>query len=366
MSMRRLLALTVVTSSLAWNVLSAAVTAGQAQGSIVVSKKATSLKHAYVTEKSGLLKIILSDGPLNEVALNTAAGLSAAASEKKMSVVAIQLDEDRKAEEAFFFHPKLPGGLSVRELTTFRPTISNELTLGGRVAFNDSGFSFSYDATFLAPISKIKQRADRLPANATSSDHARWRLKQMEIPFDEENFRDRIFRGDADAVKLFLEAGMPVETAGALADAVERGQAGVARVLIAAKANVNARDDYGQSLVMRASSVNKPEIMKLLIDAGADVNIENNYKIGPLAGAAEQGQLEIVRLLLAGGAKVNARNTYGGTALAVAVIRGYKDVVRVLLDAGADVQRDKATLLEAAKEHPEIRLMIEQALKKRK
>lgn len=364
MRTRWLFAVTATASLLVWPLLAAS--SGKATGTFVVSRKSVPLRHAYVTEKNGLIKIILSDQSLDEKTLQAARGLENFAAEKSLYAVVVQLNEESKAEEVFFFHPKLPAGLSVRELSTFEPTISNKLTLGGRVKFQDPGFSFSYDATFLAPISKIIQQVEPLATDASPRDHALWRLKLLEIEFDEANFRDRVVNGDAESVKLFLTAGMPVSTGGALPEAVERGHAEVARILIAAGADVSAVDGYGQSLVMRSSSANKPEVLKALIDSGANVNLENEYKIAPLAAAAEQGQLEIVRLLLAGGANVNARNTYGGTALSVAILRGYEEVVIMLLNAGADVERDKVELLELAKDHPKIRQLIEEASKGKK
>jgi ankyrin repeat protein len=116
-------------------------------------------------------------------------------------------------------------------------------------------------------------------------------------------------------------------------------------------------------MVMLASDMKNLEILNMLIAAGADVNRPNEYKIAPLATAAEQGNTEIVAALLKAGAKVNARNTHGGTALQVAVLRGYTEIVKMLIAAGADVARDRAELLEIARngKHTEIEQLLKQA-----
>jgi hypothetical protein len=325
---------------------------GTADGSMVVGGKATALHHAYVVETNTLLKVIVSAKPLDDPA-----------NADDFTGIAVQLDEKKRAEEVFFFHPKLPAGLSVRQLSRFEPKTVSGSKLSGRLVLDDPGNSFTYDVTFEAPIVHVKETIDPLPADASKADHARWRLKQLHIEYGEAEFRRRVLDGDADVVTLMLEAGMPVETEEALHEAVEVGQAKVVKVLIDAGANVNARDAAGQSLVMNATS--KPEIVKLLIDAHADVNIANDYKLAPLAVAAEQGQLEVVKMLLAAGANVKHRDPSGGSALMVAVLRGYKEIVRVLIDAGADVARDKEDLLNMAKDKPEIKAMLEEAVKKK-
>jgi hypothetical protein len=330
----------------------ASTNAGSATGTFVVSGKSTPLRFAYVVEKNTLIRIIVSDRPVSPDDLSGAAA------------VAVQLDEDRRAEEAFLFHPRLPAGLSIRELSRFEPKKSDPSRLAGRLVLDDRGNSFTYDVTFDAPIVHVEGTTDRLPADASPAEHARWRLKQLEIDFEPETFRDRILRDDVQAVKLMLEAGMPVETRNALSEAVGRGNPKMVKMLIDAGADVNKRDESGGSLVMAATE--KPEIMELLIAAHADVTVPNNYKVDALAEAAEQGHDEVVRMLLAAGAKVNHRDPYGGTALSVAVLRGYKDVVKTLIYAGADVQRDRKDLLKLAKDKPEIKAMIEAASKKKK
>jgi hypothetical protein len=330
-----------------------ALALGKAQGSMVVSGKTTPLHYAYVVEKDTLLKIIVSAAPIDDPA-----------NADDFVGVAVQLDEKKKAEEVFFFHPKLPAGLSVRQLSRFESDSVSASKLSGRLVLDDPGNSFTYDVTFAAAVVHVKEAIDRLPADASTEDHARWRLKQLHIEYGESEFRSRVLSGDADAVKLMLEAGMPVETEEALRLAVETGKEKVAKVLIDAGANVNKQDTYGESLLMHSTT--RPEMVKLLIDAHADVNAANVYKIDPLSSAAEQGQLEVVKMLLAAGANPKHRQPTGGTALSVAVLRGYKDVVKTLIDAGSDVKRDKDDLLDLAKDKPEIKAMIEEAVRKKK
>jgi len=330
-----------------------ALALGTADGSMVVSGKSTPLRHAYVVEQNTLLKVIVSAEPLDDPA-----------GADDFTGIAVQLDEKKKAEEVFFFHPKLPAGLSVRQLSRFEPSTISKTKLAGRLVLDDPGNSFTYDVKFEAAIVHVKEAIDPLPADASKEEHARWRLKQLKIDYGESEFRSRVLRGDADAVKLMLEAGMPVETEEALRLAVETGQEKVARVLIDAGADVNKKLAYGETMLLH--SVTRPEMVKLLIDAHADVNVANDYHIDALSSAAEQGQLEVVKMLLAAGANVKHRDTSGGTALSVAVLRGYKEVVKTLIDAGADVKRDKDDLLELAKDKPEIKAMIEEALRKKK
>ena len=333
-----------------------AATAGKASGSIVVSGNKTPVHFAYVTEKNKLLKVYVSDRELSDDALANPASMP-----DDVAAIAVQLDESKKAEEVFFFHPDLPAGLSVRQSSSYTPSKTKSGSMAGRLVLDDPGNSFKYDVTFEAPVTHVKEAVDALPADASKSDHALWRLKQLNIDFTPDKFRSLILQNDVDAVKLFLEAGMPVETEEALTLACDVSTPAMVKLLIDNGADVNKLGPYNQSLALQATS--KPDILKLLIDAHADINVPNTYKIAPLASAAEQGQLESVKMLIAAGAKVNARNPYGGTALSVAVLRGYANVVKVLIDAGADVKRDKKDLLETAKDKPEIRAMLETALK---
>jgi hypothetical protein len=330
----------------------AAPAAGKASGTFTVGEEKTKLSHAWVLEKNALLSIVVSAAKLDD---------PGAIPEDAIALV-VQLDESRQAAEVFFHHPELPAGLSVRELSRFESKKSPKGTLAGTIRFNDPGFSFGYTASFEAPITRIEDTVPPLPADASPAEHALWRLKQLGVSYDQSNYRDRIMRGDADVVKLFLDAGMPVNSQDALNEAVEFGHPAVVKVLLAAGADHARVGPYGSTTLMKAVDIGNLEVLQALIDSGADVNAVNEWKIGPLSTAAEQGKLEIVKALLAAGANVNARDTSGGTALSIAVMRGYKEVVETLLAAGADVKRDRESLLEYAADKPEIRAIIEKAL----
>lgn len=334
---------------------------GRASGTFVIGENRKALTHSYVVEKNSLLKIVLATGPLEEAAIYDDKALQKVVGE--VSALVIRLDEDREADAVFFFDSDLPAGLEVRQVSTFKARKTrSQNALAGRVELKSDDYSFSYDATFEAPIVLQVQTVEPLPENATPADHALWRLKQMEIDYDESNFRDVIVEGNTDAVKLFLTAGMAVETGDALREAVERGKTEVAKVLIEHGADVNNKDSSGQSLVMSAVSNNHPGMLDLLIASKADVSAPNRYRVTPLAVAAEQGHLHAVKALIAAGAKVNARGTTGSTALSVAILRGYKEIVETLLAAKADVQRDKEDLLALAEDKPEIKALIEKAI----
>ena len=339
---------------------------GTARGELRSGKKKVPLRFSYVVEKNALLRIILTSESLDEAALEDSKVLDGLFEEGAVQGLVIQLDEDRRAEEVFFHHPEIPAGLSVRELSKFSPKKSTDARLSGKVSFDDPGFSFSYQAEFDAPIVLQLQQIPAPPADASPKEHALWRLRILEVEPNEESFYDAVRSGETELVELLLQAGIPAESGGALADAVERGNPAIVTALIRAGADVNNRDAYGQSLVMRAASQGRHEIVKLLTDAGADPNVRNDYRIDPLAAAAEQGQVETVKVLLAAGANPLQRNTSGGTALSVAVLRGYGELVQILIDAGSDVARDQKSLLELAADKPEILKMIEEALKKKK
>lgn len=76
----------------------------------------------------------------------------------------------------------------------------------------------------------------------------------------------------------------------------------MAKELVCSRADVNAQNKAGQSLVYLASWCNQIEILRILIQAGADINLPDNRQWTPLMVAAYSGYLSIVLELLKNGA----------------------------------------------------------------
>ncbi len=339
---------------------------GTAKGELQVSNVKVDLLYSYAIQKSKRLSVILSDRPVPVDALGNYKMLVSLASEGKLKAVEVVIDSSHKASEVFFFDDRLPAKISVKDPGPFTPKKVDEKNVSGKLVMKDPEFSFGYEATFSAPVYKVVVASGRsVDSSMTSEEQAKIGLKNAGLDFDEEAFTRKVQNGDAGAVQLYLQAGMPAVVHGkqAIWTAIEFKHPEVVKVLTETGANVNEPGPYGQTMVMLACDHKNLEILDLLILAGADVNRANEYKIAPLASAAEQGNKEIVEALLQAGAKVNARNTYGGTALQVAVLRGYTDIVKILIAAGADVARDRAELLEIAQreKHPEIEKLIREA-----
>jgi Carboxypeptidase regulatory-like domain/Ankyrin repeats (3 copies) len=100
--------------------------------------------------------------------------------------------------------------------------------------------------------------------------------------------------------------------------------------LVAAGAKVNLRDEDKDTALMLAAAWSVPEVLRALLDAGAKINVRNKEGVTALMYAARVGNLNNVRLLLASGAEINAKNNEGVTAFKLADENGYEEVVGLL------------------------------------
>jgi len=110
------------------------------------------------------------------------------------------------------------------------------------------------------------------------------------------------------------------------------------QLLLAAGADVNAKDQYGSTPLLIAIKEHNHEVVKLLLDAGADVNISEQWGDTPLLIALKENNNEVAKLLLKAGAKVNVANQFGTTPLYFAIIHGADEIVKMLIDAGVNVK----------------------------
>ena len=119
------------------------------------------------------------------------------------------------------------------------------------------------------------------------------------------------------------------------------GREDAAKLLIANGADIDAKDNYGYTPLHEATGNRRwaRAVACLLISEGADIHARTVDGVSPLHQAAKWGDPNIVKLLIEKGADVNAVDQYGNTPLhsAVEVVKTYgqEDIVRLLLAAGA-------------------------------
>jgi hypothetical protein len=348
---------------------------GTAAGEMSVGADKVPLRHAYVLvlrprkATADETRIVLSDEPIPLEVLDDAGRKPPRFQlEQEFRGVEVVLDAAGAPRSAFFHHERLPAGLEVQEVTKLLSSPSGAGRLAGRLTFSDPGFSFGFDATFDAPLSRPKEKERAAPdPTLTTEQRARAELEDQGLELKTGGFSRAVREGDAAAVKLYLDAGMPATTGepdrGVLADAVEAGNAEIAKVLLAAGASPNGHD-YGQTpLLIVASGGAEVGVVRALVEAGANVNVKGDGNLTPLIAAAGSGKVETVDYLLGAGAKVTARTTYGWSALHSAVQKGDFAMVRRLIAAGADVARDRKDLIEYARtaKSPEIEKAIREA-----
>ena len=140
----------------------------------------------------------------------------------------------------------------------------------------------------------------------------------------------------------------------ALEHAVGNANREMVQLLLSAGANVNARNDQGQTVLMMLDEDATSDLIWDLVNAGAQVNLKDQNGNTALMQAASDSNLEAIKTLFDAGAEVDARNDKGETALMLAASDGDVTVVRALVLAGADISahdEDDNTALSLSQEN---------------
>ncbi len=136
------------------------------------------------------------------------------------------------------------------------------------------------------------------------------------------------------------------------------GQLAAVKALLAAGANVKAKNHYGPFLpgdlggaFYSGSTTHQDPVFLLQVHGIIASDMQNGYTPLDLAMFASNKRKEIIDLLLAKGADVNAQASSGATPLFWAVMRDQKDDILTLLNKGANVNIADAygdTILDCA------------------
>jgi ankyrin repeat protein len=134
----------------------------------------------------------------------------------------------------------------------------------------------------------------------------------------------------------------------------------VVNLLLSSGAEIEARDEEGDTPLIRGAERGATKAVKLLLDKGAKIEDSDNAGATALIAASctcadidMPDTIDIARLLLERGARIEARDKSGTTALIHAAEWGRTGIVKLLLEKGADKEaknNDGNTALMASAE----------------
>jgi Caspase domain/Ankyrin repeats (3 copies) len=153
-------------------------------------------------------------------------------------------------------------------------------------------------------------------------------------------------RGDARAVKAYLDAGKNIESTdwkkrSPLELSIMLNRTEVMDLLIKEGANVNRRGKGSRTpLIWASMRRGSPEVIAKLIAAGADPNGTDKAGQTPLLYSILYGSLAQTRALIEGGADINHRMTpkWRTTVLSPAIRHKKFEAVEFLVASGADIE----------------------------
>ncbi len=185
------------------------------------------------------------------------------------------------------------------------------------------------------------------------------------------------------AIKLLIGNGasldLPVKESGftPLHFAAQEGMMSIVEILVESGANVNAKDDFGNGPLWRAS--NKAQIGNYLVSKGADPKMKNNSGVSPLSSPAmayeylkdpskadsgkrtsdlikavlNQDLTSIALMTVKGKLSTEETDNNGKTALYIAAETGFEKVIMLLIKQGSNVNakaNDGTSILQIAEQ----------------
>ncbi|MCQ2966596.1 MAG: ankyrin repeat domain-containing protein [Alphaproteobacteria bacterium] len=123
-------------------------------------------------------------------------------------------------------------------------------------------------------------------------------------------------------------------------------------------ANVNERDSFGKTILMRAINKNNLTLIKLLLKYGAYINVKDRFGEGILLNAFPQYYddstitPEILKLLINNGANVHEKDSEGNNVLIRAIkSTQYPEIIDILIEAGLNINEKNKKGIQLALSH---------------
>lgn len=186
------------------------------------------------------------------------------------------------------------------------------------------------------------REAERLREAETQLDAMR-ELERRGVAMNDREFWRAIDDGDPAFVDLFVRAGTNIHKEDALGNppiiaALKKGYTVIARILLNAGADPNARDRLGLTPLLLAcgkSTRGYKELAEMLIAKGAEIQVRDRLGWTPLLLALSGGTVEIVERLIERGADLNVRNRDGESPLSLAEKAGHLRLAEIMREKGA-------------------------------
>jgi DNA-directed RNA polymerase subunit RPC12/RpoP len=188
---------------------------------------------------------------------------------------------------------------------------------------------------------------------ADTAEDARAEIDRRGIPYEAAALTKAAEEGDADLVRLFLDAGPNADLRDyawmtPLHNAALWSRAEVVVILLEYGADPDLADSSGDTALHYAArrgwneftnepNEGQPEIVRALVDAGADLDARNEAGQTAMLIAATNGDEATFRLLLERGANTELADAEGNTPLSAATEKVHTTLVRALVESGAPV-----------------------------
>eukprot|EP01045_Picozoa_sp_COSAG04_P008877 COSAG04_NODE_501_length_13363_cov_9.158137_5_plen_759_part_00 len=206
--------------------------------------------------------------------------------------------------------------------------------------------------------------AQNPPHRAMSPSRIQVEQKAAEVRATKMQLENEKLKAQLSAVRAQQTARTPEETE--LARAAYSNELQTMERLIAEGVSADAKDEYGNPVLLFAASEGHLDALKLLHKHGAKLEATGPDGWTALMDAALNGKADCAEALLEWGADKDAAAKHGGTALHYAASNGQLECARLLVRARADrAKKDKEgkTALELARQQgkAEVAALLEQA-----